>query len=115
VALGGGDDVAMAAGDVVLLAEGGGASDHPLAALPLVLAIARRSKRVIRANLVWAFAYNAVAIPLAVTGKLSPMVAAAAMALSSLAVVGNSLRLRVEPLHLRTPVWPWHRHNGRDR
>lgn len=101
VALGGGADVAMEAGDVVLLAEDGGAPQHPLAALPLLLGIARRSRRVIRTNLVWAFAYNAVAIPLAATGRLSPMAAAAAMALSSLAVVANSARLRVDPAFLR--------------
>ena len=96
VALGGGADIAMEAGDVVLFAADGGVPDRPLAALPLLLRIARRSKRVIRGNLVWAFAYNAVAIPLAATGRLSPMAAAAAMALSSLAVVANSARLRVD-------------------
>ncbi|MHB9150753.1 MAG: heavy metal translocating P-type ATPase [Thermoleophilia bacterium] len=95
VALGGGSDVAMEAGDVVLLGEDGGAPARPLAALPLLLRLARRSRRVIRANLVWAFTYNAIAIPLAATGRLSPMVAAAAMALSSLAVVATSARLRV--------------------
>ena len=96
VALGGGADIAMEAGDVVLFAADGGVPDRPLAALPLLLRIARRSKRVIRGNLAWAFAYNAVAIPLAATGRLSPMAAAAAMALSSLAVVANSARLRVD-------------------
>lgn len=95
VALGGGSDIAMEAGDVVLLAEDGGVSERPLDALPLLLRVAKRARRVIHANLAWAFAYNAVAIPLAATGRLSPMAAAAAMALSSLAVVANSARLRV--------------------
>ena len=109
VALGGGADIAMEAGDVVLLAEDGGTPEHPLTALPLLLSIARRSRRVIRTNLVWAFAYNAVAIPLAATGRLSPMAAAAAMALSSLAVVANSARLRVDTAFLR----PRKTRNGR--
>jgi Cu+-exporting ATPase len=96
VALGGGADIAMEAGDVVLFAADGGVPESPLVALPLLLRIARRSRRVIRTNLAWAFAYNAVTIPLAATGRLSPMAAAAAMALSSLAVVANSARLRVD-------------------
>jgi len=114
VALGGGADIAMEAADVVLLAEDGGTPEHPLTALPLLLGIAIRSKRVIRTNLAWAFAYNAVAIPLAATGRLSPMVAAAAMALSSLAVVANSARLRVAPAFprprsARNTRRPWRR------
>jgi Cu+-exporting ATPase len=107
VALGGGDDIAMEAGDVILLGEDGGAPDRPLAALPLLLSIAARSKRVIQANLAWAFAYNAVAMPLAATGRLSPMAAAAAMALSSLAVVANSARLRVAPRGARQEKGLW--------
>ncbi|HEX9092525.1 MAG TPA: HAD-IC family P-type ATPase, partial [Coriobacteriia bacterium] len=89
VALGDASDVALQAADVVLTLE-----REPLSALPELLALSRRSRRVIRQNLAWALTYNAVAIPLAVTGLLSPIAAAAAMAASSLAVVANSSRVR---------------------
>jgi Cu+-exporting ATPase len=62
--------------------------------VPDVLALARRTYRVIGQNLVWAFGYNVVMIPLAVAGLLTPAWAAAAMAASSLSVVLNALRLR---------------------
>jgi len=88
VAVGGGSDVAVLAADVVLTGEG-----SPLASLPALLDIATVTRRIIAENLVWAFSYNLVAIPLAVTGTLSPIAAAAAMAGSSLAVVANSLRI----------------------
>jgi len=71
--------------DVVIL-------DDDLTHLPEVLALARRTRRRIRQNLGWAFGYNAVAIPLALTGWLNPLAAALAMAASSLLVVGNSAR-----------------------
>jgi Cu+-exporting ATPase len=58
------------------------------------IALSRRTLAVIKGNLVWAFSYNAIALPLAVTGYLSPTYAAIAMASSSLLVVANSLRLR---------------------
>jgi len=106
VALGGASDVALAASDVVLLgsvADGARAGDpldaarRPLAALPALPLIARRAHRIITENLGWAFAYNLIAIPLAVMGLLDPIAAAAAMALSSVAVVLNSLRARRVP------------------
>ena len=95
ISLGGASDVALLGADVVLLGDGARAGDaSPLSALPSLLDTARATRRVVRQNLVWAFGYNLVTIPLAVTGMLSPIAAAIAMALSSLAVVANSWRLR---------------------
>jgi Cu2+-exporting ATPase len=85
--MGRGADVTMGSADAVLVRE-------DLRLLPELLALARRTRAVIRQNVFWAFFYNAVAIPLAVAGLLHPIVGAAAMACSSLFVVGNSLRLR---------------------
>jgi heavy metal translocating P-type ATPase len=87
IALGTGTDVAMEAGQVLIM---GG--DLRLVADGLELA--RRTFWVIAQNLVWAFAYNILMIPLAVVGKVSPLVASAAMAGSSVTVVGNAVRLR---------------------
>jgi cation transport ATPase len=87
MAIGSGTDVALAAADVQLL---GGSLDG----VPETFVVARATYRVIRQNLFWAFAYNVVMIPLAVVGALEPIWAAAAMALSSLTVVLNALRLR---------------------
>ncbi len=87
MAVGTGTDVAIEAGDVVLMS-----GDPALARTALGLAGA--TFRTIRQNLFWAFGYNTAAIPLAAAGFLDPMIAAAAMALSSVSVVTNSLRLR---------------------
>ena len=87
IAVGTGADVAMEASDLTVV---GG----DLRAAVDAIDLARRTLATIKVNLVWAFAYNAAAIPLAAAGALDPMVAAAAMGLSSLFVVSNSLRLR---------------------
>jgi Cu2+-exporting ATPase len=62
--------------------------------VPWFLSASERTRHVIRQNLAWALAYNVVALPLAALGLVTPAIAAAAMAVSSLLVVGNSLRLR---------------------
>ena len=87
IAVGAGADVAVEASDLTVVGA-------DLRAVVDAIDLARRTLATIKVNLVWAFAYNAAAIPLAAAGALDPMVAAAAMGLSSLFVVSNSLRLR---------------------
>ncbi|MFZ0492776.1 MAG: copper-translocating P-type ATPase, partial [Acidimicrobiia bacterium] len=87
IAVGTGTDVAIEAGDVILM------SGDP-ALVTVALKLARATFRTIKQNLFWAFIYNAAMIPLAAFGVISPMLAAAAMATSSVSVVTNSLRLR---------------------
>lgn len=83
----GGTDIAGETSDVIL-------TRPDLTLIPWFIRLSRRTRRIILENLGWAFAYNLVAVPLASFGLISPVIAAAAMATSSLLVVGNSLRLR---------------------
>jgi P-type E1-E2 ATPase len=87
IALGSGADIALQAAPLVLM-------NRSLAGATETLDLARRTYSIVRQNLFWAFAYNAIGITLAISGVLSPIFAAAAMVLSSLSVLGNSHRLR---------------------
>ncbi|GID94766.1 heavy metal translocating P-type ATPase [Amorphoplanes digitatis] len=87
VAMGAGSDVAIEASDLTILRG-------DLTAAVDAVRLSRRTVTIIRGNLFWAFAYNVAALPLAAAGLLNPMIAGAAMALSSIFVVANSLRLR---------------------
>ena len=86
IAMGTGTDVAMETASITLMRP-------DLMLIPAARQIARRTARTIRQNLFWAFAYNVIGIPLAALGLLSPAFAGGAMALSSVSVVANALRL----------------------
>lgn len=87
MAMGTGTDAAIEAGDITLVRG-------DLRTVPTALRLSSRTLRIIKQNLFWAFGYNAAAIPLAALGLLNPMIAGAAMAVSSVLVVANSLRLK---------------------
>jgi len=87
IAMGTGTDAAIAAGDITLMR-------HDLMAAVDAVRLSRATLRTIKSNLVWAFGYNTAAIPLAALGMLTPIIAGAAMAFSSVFVVLNSLRLK---------------------
>ncbi len=99
IAVGSGTDVAIGAAEMVIVRD-------DLRAVPAAIDLARRTLRTIHSNLVWAFCYNVVAIPLAALGLLDPLIAAAAMALSSGFVVWNSSRLghRMKPEEKPPPI-----------
>ncbi|MBZ0096953.1 MAG: heavy metal translocating P-type ATPase [Sulfuricella sp.] len=86
-AIGSGADIALEAADITLV---GG----DIARVAAAIELSRRTMKIIRQNLFWALGYNAVSIPVAAAGRLSPMIASAAMAMSSVSVVTNSLRLQ---------------------
>jgi Cu+-exporting ATPase len=87
LAMGTGADAAIEASDLTLVRG-------DLLAVPDAIMLSRRTLATIKGNLFWAFGYNAAAIPLAALGFLNPLIAGAAMALSSVFVVSSSLRLR---------------------
>jgi Cu+-exporting ATPase len=87
VAMGRATDIALESADIVLMR-------NDLMMVPEAINITKKIYRIIRQNLFWAFFYNIIALPLAIAGILHPIFAAIAMTLSSLSVVGNSIRLR---------------------
>jgi Cu2+-exporting ATPase len=94
IAMGSGCDLTRVSADAVLV-------NDDLSRLPLAIEWARQTRRVIRQNFAWAIGYNLFVLPLAISGRLAPWVAAAGMSISSLVVVLNAARLR------RIPEKPW--------
>jgi Cu+-exporting ATPase len=92
-------DIAREAADIILLKT-------EIEAVPEALGLARATLRTIKQNLFWAFFYNAIGVPLAALGFMSPVLCAAAMGVSDLVVIGNALRLRRWRLERRSPLRP---------
>jgi P-type E1-E2 ATPase len=92
IALASSSELAQARADVICLRSS-------LADVGLVFDLARRTTRTVRANLAWALAYNVAMVPLAIAGRLSPLMAAIGMATSSAVVLLNSMRLSARPWH----------------
>ena len=95
-----GADVSIAVADGAALAQRAAdfvTTGASLARIPAAVALARRTRRIIRQNLAWAIAYNVLALPLAAAGLVTPWIAALGMAVSSLTVTLNALRLARTP------------------
>ena len=88
ISLGNATQIAIQTADVVLL------NNNNIEQLPKLLSISQHTLTTIKQNLFWAFSYNIIAIPLAISGLINPMWAALFMAFSDIIVIGNSLRLR---------------------
>jgi Cu2+-exporting ATPase/Cu+-exporting ATPase len=88
IAMGCGTDLTRESANVSLISD-------DLRKIPLLIILARKVKRVIYTNMFWAFIYNIIGMGLAITGHLNPIFAALAMVLSSVFVIGNSLRVKI--------------------
>ena len=95
--MGAGTDLTQRAGNVIVLG-------NRLTRIPWLVALGRQTRRIIRQNLAWALGYNGVALAAAAMGWLHPLVAAIAMVVSSLTVLGNSIRLQRFPDSDEQPI-----------